>query len=156
MLHPVRAPVPGQGMTQLVGVAGTSRAHNGSWFFRRPFGSGKLRAVSKDDHILPEGLYESVVTQTLQRTLGLLTSLDPDVGKVDEADLPHVLTQHVASAVEQVLLSARGTDKRLAIVNGLLEHLGCIEENVPAPASQLLRLTRPSGPGTASMTDIRP
>jgi superfamily II DNA or RNA helicase/HKD family nuclease len=112
--------------------------------------------VSQHDRPLSEGLYESVVTGDLSRTLERLTTLTSDVRKVDEADLPHVLTRHVAATVEHALTSARSTEQRLAIVNGLLDHLDQATHQVVAPPSQLLRLTAPSGPGTALMRDIRP
>jgi hypothetical protein len=112
--------------------------------------------VSQEDPTLPEGLYEAVVTRDLGRALQLLTEQTPSLRKVDEADLPHVLTRHIASAVEHALVSARGTDQRLAIANDLLEHLNRIDHQITAPPSQLLRLAGRGVPGTASMTDIRP
>ena len=112
--------------------------------------------MSREDPTLDEGLYESVVTHDLDRQLQGLTTLAPDVRKVDDADLPHVLTRHVTAVVEQALTSARSTEQRLTIVNGLLEHLNRVTHQVVAPPSQLLRLAAPSGPGTASMLDIRP
>ena len=118
--------------------------------------SGKLASVSREDRTLHEGLYESVVTHDLDRTLQCLTTLTPDLRKVDDADLPHVLTQHVAAVVEQALTSARSTEQRLTIVNELFEQLNRVTQQVVAPPSQLLRLAAPSGPGTASMLDIRP
>ena len=112
--------------------------------------------MSQEDRTLHEGLYESVVTHDLDRTLHCLTTLTPDFRKVDDADLPHVLTRHVTAVVEQALTSARSTEQRLTIVNGLLEQLNRVTHQVIAPPSQLLRLAAPSGPGTASWLDIRP
>jgi superfamily II DNA or RNA helicase/HKD family nuclease len=104
---------------------------------------------------LHEGLYEAVLTHDLDRTLRRLTSLTPALARVDEADLPHVLSRHVATVVEQVLTTARSTDHRVAIVNALLEQLDQVTQQIVAPPAQLLRLTA-AAHGAFAIPDVRP
>jgi hypothetical protein len=78
--------------------------------------------VNIGDHDLPEGLYESLLTEHLAGRLKGLP-LTPELESVDEADVPHVLARHVTVAVERTLKATRNTDERLTIVNSLLDHL---------------------------------
>ncbi len=96
------------------------------------------------------------MTRDLEENLQRLASLTPDLRKVDDADVPHVLSRHVAAAVEHALRSARSTDQRLHIVNRILEQLEDLDDQVVAPPSQLLRLAGEAGPGIVAMPDVRP
>lgn len=111
--------------------------------------------MSAGDHELPEGLYESLVTTELS---GRLEGLDlaPDLRKVDEADVPHVLSRHVAEAVRRTLEATRTGEERLSIVNSLLDQLRLGAEEVAPPAQQLVRLASPAAPGRATFSDVRP
>jgi superfamily II DNA or RNA helicase/HKD family nuclease len=111
--------------------------------------------VNIGDHDLPEGLYESLLTEHLAGRLKGLP-LTPELESVDEADVPHVLARHVTVAVERTLKATRNTDERLTIVNSLLDHLMQTADQVTAPTQQLLRLSEPPGPGKVSPPDIRP
>src|SRR4051812_20109584 len=83
---------------------------------------------------MEEGLYESIVTEELgDRLAGL--SLSPALRRVDEADLPHVLSRHIAVTVEQVLSATRGVDERLSIVNAVLDLLDRAPLAVRTPTS---------------------
>ena len=61
---------------------------------------------------LAEGLYESLMTAELAGRLEGL-ALTPDLRKVDEADVPHVLSRHVAEAVRRTLEATRTSEERL-------------------------------------------
>lgn len=105
---------------------------------------------------MPAGLYQSVVTRDLDQTLQRLARLTPDCRTVDDADVPHVLSRHVAAAVEHALRSTRSRDHRLTIVNRILEQLESLDEQVVAPPSQLLRLAGQTRPGMVAMPAVRP
>lgn len=102
------------------------------------------------------GLYESLITGALAHDLSLTDELEARIGKVDEADQPHVLARHVQELVQRVLAATKDPDKRVEIVNGLVALLGQVTDDVSAPASQLLRLAPPAGPGLSTMEDVRP
>ena len=104
---------------------------------------------------MAEGLYESIITEELANRLSG-SSLTAALRAVDDADLPHVLSRHVAEAVHGVLLSTRGTGERLAIVNAVLGQLDPAADAVQTPAEQLLRLSAPAGPGASVLPDVRP
>ncbi len=58
---------------------------------------------------LPEGVYESL------RTVGLdaaLADLIPHFARIDEADAPHVLARHAATAVERALSQETDASRR--------------------------------------------
>jgi HKD family nuclease len=76
--------------------------------------------------------------------------------QIDEADQPHVLARHVQALVERALRESKDPERRLALVNGIVEQLQQELHAVAAPASQLLRLTEPSQPGIAPPDNARP
>lgn len=103
---------------------------------------------------LAAGLYESLVTSELRAAL--TNAEHVELGEVDSADAPHVLARHVYEIAQRRLRDVRDHDKRLALVNRLLVELGEPTEALESPASQLLRIAPPVGPGAPSYGDTRP
>ena len=98
-----------------------------------------------DDSLL-EGLYESLITHALEQRLAGLSNLDVQRGVVDEADEPDVLARHVRDVTLRALRQERDAQRRLALVNRLVETLGASEDSLSA-AGQLLAVATPSAPG---------
>lgn len=106
---------------------------------------------------LNAGLYESLITSELRTRLQVIRDLDIQQKKVDSADEPEVLSRHVRQALQRLLESRGNPEERLAIVNRVLESIHAVDEQVPAPTSQLLRLGAATGPGTdGTVTSLRP
>jgi superfamily II DNA or RNA helicase/HKD family nuclease len=97
------------------------------------------------------GLYESLLTQSLLASLARLQGLESNSGKLDEAEVPHVLARHIAAAVEHRLRDTRDPQARVALVNDLLARLSANDE-VQDPVQQLLSISEPSGPGSRVFT----
>ncbi|MDX6223884.1 MAG: hypothetical protein QOE64_260, partial [Frankiales bacterium] len=96
---------------------------------------------------LPEGVYESLRTTRLNAALEQLTDLTPRFARVEDADAPHVLARHVATAVERALIGESDPARRLALVNGLLARLAAEDEQLADVAQHLVVLTRETAPG---------
>lgn len=111
----------------------------------RQWGPGKLAGVEP-------GLYESLITQGLWRTLDTIAESDRETPRVDDAEEPHVLARHVAEVVELALRSTKGSEDRLALVNRVVDALD-LQGSVVAPARQLRRIRRQ---GLAQLSDVRP
>jgi superfamily II DNA or RNA helicase len=116
--------------------------------------SAKLRRVT--EHELTPGLYESLITRSMESQLAAIQDLRPTLGQVDEADQPHVLARHVQTLVERTLRETKDPEKRLTLINGIVEHLQQQLDAVVAPTSQLLRVAEPSQPGITAPEDVRP
>src|SRR5689334_16641136 len=101
------------------------------------------------------GLYESLLTSALSTSLDQLDGLVASTAKVDEADAPHVLARHVAAAVEQRLRSIKDEERRVEIVNALIDQLTEHSGDVVSPPSQLLSISQLPGPG-ARVLSSRP
>jgi superfamily II DNA or RNA helicase/HKD family nuclease len=107
-----------------------------------------LQAMSRREGVcVEEGLYESLVTSELVRRLGSLVNLEPDVEKVDPADQTHVLTRHLAEAIQRKLGAERDPERRLTLANQLLEVLHQSDPDVVEPIRQLRAVRRAHGPG---------
>ena len=111
--------------------------------------------MSTGEGHLTEGLYESIVTTELAMQLQS-AKLIPALRKVDEADLPHLLSRHVAGAVEEVLRATRTAEDQISIVNSLLAHLDRTALSIAVPAQQLIRLSDTPSPGSVRLPDARP
>lgn len=90
---------------------------------------------------LPEGLYELLHTTELAANLELVPELQASVTKVDENDIPDILSRHVADAVRNALTEAKPED-RVALANRLLAEIQTNNQITPGPR-QLLSLHRP-------------
>ncbi|QDB79591.1 DUF3427 domain-containing protein [Georgenia wutianyii] len=85
-----------------------------------------------------DGLYESLITTSLQQTLN---SLPPhrviDEQEVDEADAPSILARHVAEELERALRETKNAQTRLTLINDVLEHIEAAQASVQSPVRQL-------------------
>ena len=105
---------------------------------------------------MQEGLYESVLTTDLAQRLEALVDLVPELGRVDPADQSHVLSQFLAGAIQRRLQAERDPDRRLAVVNQLVQLIGTEDPLVADPVSQLLAVRRTAGPGQVVRLGDRP
>lgn len=101
--------------------------------------------MSTGDGSLLEGLYESLITRALERRLAGI-GLDVHHTPIDEADEPTVLARHVRDVTLRALREERSAERRLALVNELVELLGATEDSLTT-ARQLLSIAAPAGPG---------
>ena len=101
---------------------------------------------------MQEGLYESLMTERLTAALALVSGVDVQTSLVDDADAPHVLARHIADLVHDRLRSTRDPHERISLVNGLVELLSDADEAVAAPATQLLSVLSPPGPGVDAIS----
>lgn len=108
---------------------------------------------------MQEGLYESLLTQQLQRDLEQAQRSDQVesvLARIDEAEQPEVLARHVRDATQRALASTRDPLRRVRIVNAILDQLDAVDDGVPEDPQQLLSLTRPDAPGRIALGAIRP
>lgn len=97
---------------------------------------------------LTEGMYDAVVTRSLRARL-TAKHLVEKVKPLDEADQPSVLARHVAHAVERALDVRHGDEKRIELVNHVLEVVQATEDQLPDAAERLvsyLSLPKPGRP----------
>ena len=102
--------------------------------------------MTTGDGSLLEGLYESLITRALEKRLAGITKLDIHRGPIDEADEPDVLARHVRDVTLRALREEKNAERRLALVNQLVEMLGASEDSLSA-ARQLLAIAVPPAPG---------
>lgn len=95
---------------------------------------------------LPEGLYESVLSHRLLRTLERHSDFQQQIEGVAPADQPHVMASHVSEAMIRAF-AARGPVDRLALANDLLALLEAADEAPAGQVRQLLSLSAPPAPG---------
>jgi len=106
---------------------------------------------------LLEGLYESLITKELESRLAADGLRLVGRGAVDEADEPEILARHIREAALRALRGERNRERRLALVNRLVEQLGTPDLGLSAAASQLLSVGQMAGPGIAVRSfDHRP
>jgi len=105
---------------------------------------------------MERGLYEQLVTDGLNRQLAAVSDAEIATRLVDVGDQPHVLARQVEAAVQRVLAVTRDPERRLEIVNALLETLAEAGGSVLDPARQLVSVRTPPGPGVTTFEDVRP
>lgn len=103
-----------------------------------------------------EGLYEHVVTAGLELSLDSLQGLEREVGEVDKADQPHVLTRHLATALHSRLASIKDPVARLAAANSVLAAIDSVPDPLIDPVRELRALRLPDGPGRTPRLRHRP
>jgi superfamily II DNA or RNA helicase/HKD family nuclease len=103
-----------------------------------------------------EGLYESLLTTKLQAMLDEVTGLTSATESVDNAEQPEVLARHVRDAVLRALSAETNTDRRLEMVNAVLQRVGADEDQLTVAPSQLLSLVAPAAPGFPGRNTNRP
>lgn len=72
---------------------------------------------------LTEGIYEHLVTTSLEAALAKLSGEQTDLRTLDPADLAVHLTRHVAAAVHRVLSDTKVVADQLALAHGVLARL---------------------------------
>ena len=92
------------------------------------------------------GLYELLLTATLERELEPLGADAVELNGIDPADQPHVLARHVAQVVESTLAGISDQGQRLDLVIRLLETIDATGEYPIPPARQLFAVPEPTGP----------
>ncbi len=105
--------------------------------------------MSTGEDSLLEGLYESLITRTLEQRLAQNSAFDVHRGEIDDADAPDILARHVRDVTLRALRQERDSGRRIALVNQLIEVLGAAEDSV-AGARQLLAVATPSWPGAVT------
>lgn len=108
---------------------------------------------------MQEGLYESLLTQQLQRELDRVQAGDQVeslLARIDEAEQPEVLARHVRDATHRLLSATRDPLRRVQIVNALLDQLDAADDSVLEDPRQLVSLTRPNAPGRIALDGTRP
>jgi superfamily II DNA or RNA helicase/HKD family nuclease len=105
---------------------------------------------------LNEGLYESVITGELGRRLEALIGASPEDSRVDPADQTHILTRHLAEAIQRRLAAEKDPERKLAVANTLLAAIGEAESPVLDPVRQLHAVRLPDAPGHVSRYLQRP
>jgi superfamily II DNA or RNA helicase/HKD family nuclease len=105
---------------------------------------------------LPVGLHETLVTEQLQSLIDVDEAHEHEQGRVDEADQVHVLTRHIASALQRRLAAIKDPTARLDAANDLLRAIQDAHPPVTAPVEQLLAVRRPAGPGQVARMALRP
>lgn len=105
---------------------------------------------------LPEGLYESLVTEQLLRDIAESAPVEAELADVDAALAPQVLARHVAAAVRRRLDRTRDPRERASVVNRLLSELDADPDSVVPPPRQLLSLVTPPAPGGDGGGRVRP
>ena len=96
---------------------------------------------------LPVGLHETLLTEQLQSLIDVDEAHEHEQGRVDEADQAHVLSRHIASALQRRLAAIKDPTARLATANDLLRAIEGSNPTFTAPVEQLLAVRRPAGPG---------
>ena len=96
---------------------------------------------------MQDGLYESLVTRRLSAAIASLESVEIETANVDDVDAPHVLTRHITDLLQQKLRSTRDAEQRLELINRLVELLADDDQHIDSPASRLLKVAAPAGPG---------
>ncbi len=104
---------------------------------------------------MERGLYEQLVTHSLATELATITD-QVNVDLVDAADQPHVLARHVEAAVHRVLVATSNPQRRLELVNSMLDILAELDHGVPTPARQLRSVSPVTRPGIEAYPSIRP
>ncbi|TCC55110.1 DUF3427 domain-containing protein [Kribbella pittospori] len=103
------------------------------------------------------GIYDALVTNGLLAAIGQGDGLVARLHDVDVADQPEVLARHVRDAVLRALGNTRDEEKRVALVNDLLQRLAVDGEELPdGQLRQLHALHPPVRPGATTYSEARP
>lgn len=72
---------------------------------------------------MPEGLYESLLTEWLHRALAGRPDLHPEIGSVDDGEQPLTIARHLAPVIERALRAATTPQDRADLVRRILAAL---------------------------------
>jgi len=102
------------------------------------------------------GLYESLLTGRLQDWLADDRQFTHELHLVESEEQPHVLSRHLADAVTRRLRREKDPERRIALINSVLELLGEAEDEVLPGPRQLLAVSPVAGLGVAPIALSRP
>ncbi|KRF01518.1 helicase [Nocardioides sp. Soil777] len=105
---------------------------------------------------LPIGLHETLLTDGLKEQLGSIVHQIHEYDAVDDADLPHVLAQHLSALALKRLSAIKDPVARITLANAVLQAIDELPDPVTTPARQLHALRLPDGPGTDGRLRKRP
>lgn len=88
------------------------------------------------DESLPDGAYDAVITERLDRVLRQLDDAEWSNAEIEAGEQPHVLAAHLAEVVRRRLEMIKDRQERDDLVNRVLEIVDR-DETVPAPARLL-------------------
>ncbi|MEO1814533.1 MAG: DUF3427 domain-containing protein [Acetobacterium sp.] len=82
--------------------------------------------------MLKPGLYETVITQTLQKELKINAGFYSEIGPIDEAEAAKILTKHLTEIIEKKLerVKDQGIKSQIALVNRIAATLSEAEDGV--------------------------
>jgi superfamily II DNA or RNA helicase/HKD family nuclease len=106
--------------------------------------------VTGTDDSMLEGLYESLITRGLESRLTGAHGQAVDRSKIEEADEPEVLARHIRAVALRAFREERNSERRLALVNEIVEHLGANEDLLQGGFRQLMSVSRHATPGTSA------
>lgn len=101
-----------------------------------------------------EGLYESLITRGLDSRLSSTDGQTVDHASIDEADEPEVLARHVRAVALRALRSERNPERRLALVNAIIERFGDAEELLSGVPRHLMSVSSHVMPGMPARASI--
>lgn len=105
---------------------------------------------------LPIGLHETLLTDGLEDQLGSMSGRIQEYDAVDDADLPHVLAQHLSALALRRLSAVKDPDARISLANAVLCAIEELPDPVTVPARQLHAIRLPDGPGSDGRLRKRP
>ena len=101
--------------------------------------------VDADNHSLPEGAYDALVTSQVEAMLReSLLEYSPE--NVDESALPDTLSRHVQQQLRD-FLARKKSDQQIATVNDILSSIGAQEHGFTGPPRRLVSLSPKPSPG---------
>ena len=106
--------------------------------------------VTGNDDSMLEGLYESLITRGLESRLNGDPGQAVDRSKIDEADEPEVFARHVRAVALRAFREERNSERRLALVNEIVEHLGTTEDLLHGAPRHLMSVSRHGTPGMSA------
>lgn len=105
---------------------------------------------------LPSGLYESLLTTSLQEVISHLGDLEIETAGLALAEQPHVLARHVYELTRRALEQQSDPEARRRLVNDLVVQLAAEGEAVLQPTRQLTRVSPEPAPGMVTFGNVRP
>ncbi|WP_166352980.1 DUF3427 domain-containing protein [Phytoactinopolyspora limicola] len=88
-----------------------------------------------------EGIYEALRTVALDRELDSPDGVVPVLQPVDREAAADVLARHIAALVRRAVEAEPDTERRVALVNQITEHLNADDDALPGTIEQLLALS---------------
>lgn len=81
-----------------------------------------MNEKEKGDNMLPEGLYEQVISKALDKKLSEDNGIKYDAAPIDNAEAPSILSKYIAEIVEKGLMQVQGDDisGQLSLANKII------------------------------------